>query len=625
MPRTHAISRCVRVALLITMACVAGSASAELSLDGGSSTANAGTDSLLDGLYYLLGVFFIALSVSGGIAVYIYSINRRLTRSVADLEGARRALEEEKKKLLASEQRLTAFTEELSLQNSILKLLQDAVALPEVLRSLAQSVESLHPGMLCSIMIFSETDRALYYGAAPSLPDFFNDAINGLPVNEGMGSCGTAAHRNELIVVDNISLHRLWEPYRDVAARAGLNACWSQPIHSSDQKLLGTFSLYHRQAARPAGGDIALIRHFSWLAGIAIEKSRSSERIRLSEEQLRFVLEAAELGYWDWDIKAGVVARNERWASMLGYTLEEIRQTPFRPTFLVHPDDADKVQHSIDDVLAGRSATHQIEYRMLHKDGSVRWILDHGNVTRRDLQGRPARMSGTHIDITERKLAEERTHQLAFYDSLTGLPNRRLLSDRLRQTFAWTARHHRHGALMLLDLDNFKPLNDRYGHAAGDQLLVEVAHRLQSRIRAEDTVARLGGDEFVVVVHDLSDDEAQALSQAGIIVDKIRMALDEPYRLRIVQSGQEQLIEHRCPASIGVTIFDGSGNDETSLIHQADQAMYRAKHAGKQGVGPHVPETVIDAIPEPIKNVMNAMVDGTSEGATAAGERSAAG
>ena len=152
-------------------------------------------------------------------------------------------------------------------------------------------------------------------------------------------------------------------------------------------------------------------------------------------------------------------------------------------------------------------------------------------------------------------------------------------------------------------------------HAAGDHRKYRVNRQGSAEL----------GDEFVVVVHDLSDDEAQALSQAGIIVDKIRMALDEPYRLRIVQSGQEQLIEHRCPASIGVTIFDGSGNDETSLIHQADQAMYRAKHAGKQGVGPHVPETVIDAIPEPIKNVMNAMVDGTSEGATAAGERSAAG
>ncbi len=545
------------------------------------------SESNLDGLYFLLGVCFIALSMSGGIALYIYSINRRLTRSVSDLEAARHALEEEKKKLLASEEQLTAFTEELSLQNSVLKLLQDAVALPEVLRSLAHSVESMHPEMQCVIMIFSEADRALYLGAAPSLPDFVTDALNGMAVNEGIGCCGTAAYRNELVVIEDVRSHPFCGPFRGIAARAGLQACWSQPIHSSEHKLLGTFAVYHRTPTRPAEADLALIRHFSWLAGIAIEKSRSSERVRQSEEQLRFVLEAAELGYWDWDIKAGTVARNERWASMLGYTLEEIGQASFRPTFLVHPDDADKVQHSIDDVLAGRSAAHQIEYRMLHKDGSVRWILDHGNVTQRDVQGRAARMSGTHIDITDRKLIEERTRQLAFYDPLTGLPNRRLLSDRLRQTFASVARHVRYGALMLIDLDNFKSLNDRYGHAAGDQLLVELAQRLDSRLRTEDTAARLGGDEFIVVIHELDDNPVLALRQAMAVAEKIRSSLDEPYSLRIGPSGQEWLIEYRCSTSIGLTLFHGVGNEETTIIHHADQAMYQAKQAGKNAIRLH--------------------------------------
>ena len=541
------------------------------------------SDAGLDRLYFLLGVAFIAISLTGGIALYIYSINRRLKRSVADLESARHALEDEKKKLLASEERLTSFAEELSLQNSILKLLQDAVALPEVLRSLAHSVEALHPEMLCSILIFSEADRALYHGAAPSLPDFYTSALNGLPVEEGFGSCGTAAFRDDLVVIDNIPAHPSWEPFREVAARAGLMACWSQPIHSSEHKLLGTFALYHRKPSQPAESDLALIRHFSWLAGIAIEKSRSSERIRLNEEQLRFVLEAAELGFWDWDIKAGAVARNERWATMLGYALEEIGQTSFRPTFLVHPDDVEKVQRSIDDVLAGRSASHQIEYRMLHKDGSVRWILDHGNVTQRDVQGRPARMSGTHIDITERKLAEERNRHLAFYDPLTGLPNRRLLSDRLRQTLAANARHPRYGALMLLDLDNFKPLNDRHGHAAGDQLLVQLASRLQTRLRAEDTAARLGGDEFVVVVNELGNSEEIARRQALAIAEKIRSVLDEPYSLRVGHAGRERQIEHRCSTSIGLELFSVEG-DETTIIHHADQAMYMAKQAGKNAI-----------------------------------------
>lgn len=546
----------------------------------------------LDRLYFLLGVAFISISLVGGLALYIHTINRRLKRSVADLESARRALEDEKKKLLASEERLTAFAEELGLQNSILKLLQDSVALPEVLRTLTHSVESLHPEMVCSILIFSESDRTLFTGAAPGLPDFFSEAVNGLPAADGVGSCGTAAFRDELVVVENIAEHPYWEPFREIAARAGVQACWSQPIHSSDHKLLGTFAIYHRRPTRPSESDLALIRHFSWLAGIAIEKSRSSERIRLNEEQLRFVLEAAELGYWDWDIKAGTIVRNERWATMLGYTREEMGEQAFMPTFLVHPDDVAKVQRSIDDVLAGRSAAHQIEYRMLHKDGKVRWILDHGNVTQRDVQGRPARMCGTHIDITERKLAEERTRQLAFFDPLTGLPNRRLLSDRLRQIFSANARHLRYSALMLLDLDNFKPLNDRYGHAAGDQLLVELARRLQSCIRAEDTAARLGGDEFVVVINELGDTEVRARQQAMAVAEKIRSALAENYLLLVSEAGGEREIAHRCSTSIGLTLFAGTGNDEKTIVNHADRAMYQAKQAGKNAIRIHEPEPV---------------------------------
>ena len=273
-------------------------------------------------------------------------------------------------------------------------------------------------------------------------------------------------------------------------------------------------------------------------------------------------------------------------------TVAERHGYAFMPTFLVHPDDVAKVQRSIDDVLAGRSAAHQIEYRMLHKDGKVRWILDHGNVTQRDVQGRPARMCGTHIDITERKLAEERTRQLAFFDPLTGLPNRRLLSDRLRQIFSANARHLRYSALMLLDLDNFKPLNDRYGHAAGDQLLVELARRLQSCIRAEDTAARLGGDEFVVVINELGDTEVRARQQAMAVAEKIRSALAENYLLLVSEAGGEREIAHRCSTSIGLTLFAGTGNDEKTIVNHADRAMYQAKQAGKNAIRIHEPEPV---------------------------------
>ena len=181
--------------------------------------------------------------------------------------------------------------------------------------------------------------------------------------------------------------------------------------------------------------------------------------------------------------------------------------------------------------------------------------------------------------------ATEQLRNLAFYDTLTLLPNRRLLNDRLAQTLASSKRSGRYGAVMFLDLDNFKPLNDRFGHAVGDLLLIEAARRIGNCLREVDTVARFGGDEFVVMLSELDVDEQASINQAAIVAEKIRVALGEPYHLVYQYEGKEAIsIEHLCTSSIGVTLFLNHLASQDEILVQADAAMYQAKQGGRNSI-----------------------------------------
>ena len=310
--------------------------------------------------------------------------------------------------------------------------------------------------------------------------------------------------------------------------------------------------------------------------------------LEASQQRLSLALKGADLGLWDWNVETGEVLFDERWATMLGYRLNEIVQDFTTWEKLVHPDDLPKGKRILEEHLGGHNDQFEAELRMRAKDGEWRWVLTRGRVTNRDHDGKPLRVTGTHLDVSERRVAQAEIEQLAFFDPLTGLPNRRLMLDRLGQETALARRNRENGALLFIDLDHFKNINDAHGHGVGDEVLKMVAQRLNAQLREVDTVARLGGDEFVTLLPDLSLDATQAASAARNVAEKIRISLSEPYRL----SGSE----HYLGVSIGVTLFPDE-NDEAceALLRQADTAMYRAKEGGRNAVcffEPHMQSAV---------------------------------
>lgn len=219
--------------------------------------------------------------------------------------------------------------------------------------------------------------------------------------------------------------------------------------------------------------------------------------------------------------------------------------------------------------LAKASAFVTFEAQHRCKDGSLIW----GEVLSKPDYNEQGELIGYHgitREITQRKQLEEQVNLLAFHDTLTRLPNRRLLEDRLTQAMSASHRSDHYGALLFLDLDNFKPLNDTHGHGVGDLLLIEVAKRLKTCVREADTVARFGGDEFVVLLSDLDRDKDAAADQAGSIAEKIRQSLSMPYWL-------EGDIEHCCTASIGATLFKGRATGEKTLSTRPTRPCIKPK------------------------------------------------
>jgi diguanylate cyclase (GGDEF)-like protein/PAS domain S-box-containing protein len=296
-------------------------------------------------------------------------------------------------------------------------------------------------------------------------------------------------------------------------------------------------------------------------------RERLQAQLRASEERYALAAKAANDGLWDWDVKRGVVFFSQRWKHMLGIPSEAPCERPEDWFSRIHADDLERVESRLNAHIRGNSEHFDCEYRIRHENGGYRWMRSRGLAVR-DEHGNVQRIAGSQTDVTARKLVEERLLHDALHDALTGLPNRMLFSDRLDRCLARRSRSGVRPAVLFIDLDRFKNVNDSLGHASGDRLLVEVARKLERCVRPCDTVARLGGDEFAVLLEDVVDDASAVQVAERILADLSRsVRLDE----------QEVVTA----ASIGIACGDLSYRDPGELLRDADTAMYRAKELGK--------------------------------------------
>ncbi len=319
--------------------------------------------------------------------------------------------------------------------------------------------------------------------------------------------------------------------------------------------------------------------HHEYNVGFArdiTDRKRIEATLLENEEFFRLISENVDDFIAVLDLEGRRLYNNRAYASLFG-DYEALKGTDSFQE--VHPEDRERIRLLFKKtVLSG--VGHRAEFRFVLPDGSIRYMESSGSLVRNS-RGDPMRVVVISHDVTERKLAETEIHDLAFQDALTKLPNRRVLRDRLEQIMAMTHRSHLYNALMFLDLDNFKSLNDVYGHDAGDQLLVEVSSRLKTCIREMDTAARFGGDEFMVLLDELGANEQVSRERAARVADKIRSALAAPYRLTVRHNEDaEQAITHRCTPSIGVALFNGHDATADEIIIRADKAMYLSKAAG---------------------------------------------
>ena len=287
-----------------------------------------------------------------------------------------------------------------------------------------------------------------------------------------------------------------------------------------------------------------------------------------SEERWKFALEGSNQGIWDLDVKLDHIFLSPRCKEMLGYQEEQISTDMREWLRLIHPDDLSCLISARQLAIEGNSKVFENEHRKLANDGTWKWIQVKGMVIRRDEVGLPLRMIGTYTDINDKKLNEAEVLRLAHFDGITSLPNRSLFTDRLGQEIKKAKRNGTLLALIMLDLDRFKEVNDKLGHHQGDLLLKLVSERLLECVRASDTVGRLGGDEFTIILADLNDP-----GDVELVVLKILARLAEPYQMI------EELVY--VTASLGITFYPEDAKEIGALLKNADQAMYTAKSSGR--------------------------------------------
>jgi diguanylate cyclase (GGDEF)-like protein/PAS domain S-box-containing protein len=396
---------------------------------------------------------------------------------------------------------------------------------------------------------------------------------------QGQGPAGRAVRSGLPVVTADVTKEPGFGPWVALAQRHGYRGVICLPLRSKD-RTFGVLVLLTSEVRQVTDEEVALLQELAGNLAFGIGHIRSELGIRAQASMLDKAKDAimvcatgGRIRYW-----------NKSAERIFGWTAEEAVGRTKQELII---DDLANYNQAINFVLENGDWSGDI--RKHRKDGSTLMVEGHWTLVTDDT-GKPDSILAIDTDITQRKAAEREIERLAFFDPLTGLPNRRLLMDRLQHALATANRGHHAGALLFIDLDNFKSLNDTLGHDKGDMLLKQVGRRLETCVpRKSDTVARLGGDEFVVMLEDLSENPQDAAAQAEIVGEKILGVFVEPFQL----DGHE----HHTTPSIGVTLFDNRVEDVDELLKRADLAMYQAKAAGRNTIRFFDPEmqTVVSA------------------------------
>lgn len=293
----------------------------------------------------------------------------------------------------------------------------------------------------------------------------------------------------------------------------------------------------------------------------------TNNKLRKSEARLKFALTASNEGIWDWDLINDEVYFSDAYFTMLGFDTHELSHTKDIWQELLHPKDLQKTLGLFIEFIGGDKSDLSMTFRLRNKNGGYCWIQSKSIVVKRDSNNQPERIVGTHTDITLEKITEDNLKRMASYDTLTDLPNRKYFVDLLEKSIARAKRKSRRHAVLFLDLDRFKNINDSLGHSTGDKLLIQVAHRLSEVTREGDTVARIGGDEFSILLQ-----EIDCTDQVTEISNRIIEVMQNPFDLQ----GHRVVIS----PSIGIVLYPDHAKTPEDLLKKADTAMYHAKRAG---------------------------------------------
>ena len=462
--------------------------------------------------------------------------------------------------------------EALHHEKEILEMIALDKPLADILEDVCDRMERLlDNGALCAISLVDEELQVLNLGAAPSLPEAFVKRILQLKVQENNGCSAATILKNRITIVQDIQLSPVWGELRQVAADNGLHASWSTPISTAFSSLLGTVDVYYQHPHAPDEDEQAMIMDACDLIALAIDKKNMEQSLEESEERYRSVVTNLTEGIMVIGPGGQILTSNPsalRILKIADISSVGRRHRYFKRIFTENGDALKLGEDPASQVFRNGTAILDLSIGMELQDGSVVWLL----VNCLPISGKNSQYASAVLisftDTTEVRETQRQLNLMASFDALTGLPNRHQLNQRLDKAISEAKQQRQHVALLFLDLDRFKNVNDTAGHAAGDSLLRNVAERLHSCIRETDMLARLGGDEFVIIAEQVRD--AVYLRELG---ERVLVRMREPF---IIDGN-----EYHLGTSIGISVFPHDGQDAATLMRCADSAMYHAKECGR--------------------------------------------